>query len=100
MTEHLEIPSKRALQEAPERAVLFLLDVALLTLGEALRCEHSTLDYAFEGGEPPPTLALAALLVHQARQLRATLHDYEAAVQEALDCTPLDSIEDSFEIPF
>jgi hypothetical protein len=100
MNETFEVPSKCALEQAPERAALFLLDTTLLIVGEALRCAHPTLDYAFEGAEPPPTLALAALLVRHAERLRIMLRDYEAAVEDALDGAPVDSIEDGFEIPF
>jgi hypothetical protein len=82
------------LRQAPELAVLAVLDAGLRAVLAALAAEHPTLDDLGPPGEPP-TLRQARQLVAAALALGAALDDYRRAVIAAL-ASPIPPIDDLF----
>ncbi len=92
------LPRPDDLLNAPERAVLALLDAALAVARAALLAENP--DVAVLGdpvyGHDPPTCALAARLVASAD----ALHHLLAAYLDALDDVDRILDRDEFDLPF
>lgn len=75
-------PSIQQLHLAPELAVLYALDAALVAAARALRPEHQNVGQPYdpdEGGAP--LLRAATLLYASVRELRRALRHYRAAVR-------------------
>lgn len=86
----------RLLAQAPELAVLALLDVALAMSVRALLAEHATLELDDLGSEPVSLLRARRLLAAIYPLQRAT-HRYRAAVLAALT---VPAKEDDGDLPF
>ncbi len=80
--------------DAPERAALTILDVALVMVEHALCAEHPTARPRFlswgESSASTPVLDAAKDVLSGARTLRRQLQRYEHAVAEALEPSPAD----------
>jgi len=85
----LELPQSRHLRRAPHLASLALLDAAIVITEQALRVEHTELDYdvaakALEK-QHPPELRIAALVVDRLRELHALIAIYRDGARRACD---------------
>lgn len=79
------LPSSEKLLEAPERAHLAVLRVAVVISNRALRLEHGQLNDLLPPAEliQHTTLTIAALLLSKLEDLDTTLGLYEAALKHA-----------------
>jgi hypothetical protein len=79
------IPECLDVAQAPERASLAILSVALHAVEQALYVQHPTLMYQeiFQS-RPPRTLALAAKIIDRCDKLANLIEQYDQAVEDAL----------------
>jgi hypothetical protein len=84
------------LVQAPEMAILRVLDETLDAACFALLAEHPSLVMEDARRDDPPTLRLAHRLIRRAALLSRDLHRYAAAIDDAL--RPPDS--DDLDLPF
>jgi len=84
------------LLQAPEMAILRVLDETLDAACFALFAEHPSLVMEDPHRDDPPTLRLAHRLIRRAALLSRDLHRYAAAIDDAL--RPSDS--DDLDLPF
>lgn len=77
------------IHDAPERAVLAVLGVALVMAEHALTCEHPTARDAMSrwdgDAHAAPVVAAARDVLNAARALRRHLQHYECAVADVLE---------------
>ncbi len=74
-------PSVHDLRAAPELAILYALDAALVAALRALRAEHPTIGHdLMPDGDRLPVLRAASLVHHDARALRRALRRYRGAL--------------------
>jgi hypothetical protein len=85
------------LAQAPEMAVLHLLDEALEVACFALFAEHPSLLMDDARRDDPPTLRLAERLIRRATTMSRELRRYAAAVDDALRPPASDDVPD---LPF
>ncbi len=85
------------LAQAPEMAILRLLDEALDTACFALLAEHPSLLMEDARRDDPPTLRLAQRLMRRAALMERDLRSYAAAVDDALRPPSSDDLPD---LPF
>jgi hypothetical protein len=84
------------LVQAPEMAILRVLDETIDAACFALLAEHPSLVMEDARRDDPPTLRLAHRLIRRAALLSRGLHRYAAAIDDAL--RPPDS--DDLDLPF
>ena len=85
------------LAQAPEMAILRVLDEALDAACFALFAEHPSLVMEDTHRSDPPTLRLAGQLIRRAAAMSRELRRYAAAVDDALRPPASDDLQD---IPF
>jgi len=88
----LDLPTIPDLQDAPQLAVLALLDAALAVVEHALYVEHP-IDHPLAPPDPedPHVLIAARLIVARSLELRSLLAWYRAALARAEDTDHIDS---------
>jgi hypothetical protein len=94
------VPSVRRIITAPESPALAILDAALSVSEQTLLSHHpqlTDLSQAFPRRLPPPTYAIASLLLSRTAELRELLSWYRAALDDSIDGVLHD---DEFDLPF
>lgn len=92
MKEIIEVPGPHEIQDAPETAILAVLEHALLVAGTSLMVEHPPIGQVcecYEGRVPPRNILLAQLIVDRCTELSELIGWYRRSCPRALTNQPL-----------